>query len=352
MLYIILYYTVQRSVVPTVPDAYLCTHTAIMTTLPQLQNQVINRLRYRTKQCIHHCNTTQSHVYTPYSILNPYITHLSTQYYRLSSSSSAIRASNTKKLVQPTKTITKKIIKKQPFRLDQQNSTNLLNDITWSIESALPLLRCHSSLLYDESIELLLNLNLDPRKPNQSIRGVCILPHGNGKKLRIAVFAKSAEKIVEAREAGADIIGSDELINSIQSGIIEFDRCIATPDMMSVVGRVARILGPRGLMPNPKLGSVTNNLTSAIQEAKQGQVQYKTDRYGIVSSSIGKLSFTNSQIIDNCNEFIHNVLRDKPIGAKGQLLKSAYISSTNGVGIPLDIRNAPFVLQKSQSSRR
>jgi len=191
------------------------------------------------------------------------------------------------------------------------------------------------------SVELILNLNLDPRKPNQSVRGSTTLPHGTGQSIRIAVFAKG-DKAKEALDAGADLVGADDLMTQIQSGTIAFDRCIATPDCMAIVGRVARILGPRGLMPNPKLGTVTMNVREAIRTARQGQVTYKTEKAGVVHVLCGRLSFTPEQLEENVAEVVKAVLQARPAGAKGSFVRSAFLHATHGPSVPLDLRAEPF----------
>lgn len=302
------------------------------------------RLVARTVRCSHLPRTRPNYTLT-YTQPHNTLQHNSVHNHASFSTATAVRASNPKRAQQPGKTV-KKVAKKQPFRIDQQQNNAV--ETVWSINNALPLIRCCSNLNFNESIEMTLCLNLDPRKPNQSIRGVCSLPHGTGKSVKIAVFARTPDKVVEAQSAGADIVGSDELVQAILAGNIDFERCIATPDMMSVVGRVARVLGPRGLMPNPKLGTVTNDLSSTIRQLKQGQIQYKTDRFGTVSAAVGKMNFDNNKLVENIDVFVSNVLKEKPSGAKGQLLLSAYISSSMGVSVPLDIKLSPFVTKKAQ----
>ena len=181
-----------------------------------------------------------------------------------------------------------------------------------------------------------LNLGVDPRHADQQVRGVVNLPHGTGKTLRVAVFARGA-KAEEAEAAGADIVGAEDLAETIQGGTIEFDRAIATPDMMAVVGRLGRVLGPRGLMPNPRLGTVTNDVTEAVQAAKGGQVQFRVERAGVVHAGIGKISFDPEQIAGNVRAFVDAINRAKPAGAKGVYLKKVTLTSTMGPGIPLDL---------------
>ena len=199
---------------------------------------------------------------------------------------------------------------------------------------------CHS-VSSAASAELAVNLNLDPRKPNQSVRGSCVLPHGTGQRLTIAVFARG-EKAKEASAAGADIVGAEDLVARIQAGDVSFDRCLATPDCMALAGRVARVLGPRGLMPNPKLGSVAADIGRAVTLARQGQVEFKTDKGGTVHVGCGRLSFGPAKLADNVAAVARAIVAAKPSGAKGQYLRSAFLHSTHGPGVPLDIRTEPF----------
>jgi large subunit ribosomal protein L1 len=189
---------------------------------------------------------------------------------------------------------------------------------------------------FDETVELALGLGVDPRHADQMVRGVVNLPNGTGKTLRVAVFAK-ADKAEEARAAGADIVGEQDLADRIQAGEIDFDRCIATPDMMGLVGRLGRILGPRGLMPNPKLGTVTPNVGEAVRAAKGGQVQFRVEKAGIVHAGIGKASFTAEKLAENAKALVDAINRAKPAGAKGTYLKRAALSSTMGPGVKLEV---------------
>lgn len=189
---------------------------------------------------------------------------------------------------------------------------------------------------FDETLEISMNLGIDPRHADQMVRGVVSLPNGNGKKMRVAVFAKD-EKAKEAAEAGADIVGSDDLAEDMQKGNLNYDRIIATPDLMGVVGRIGKVLGPKGLMPNPKLGTVTADVKSAVEAAKSGQVQYRAEKNGIVQAGIGKLSFGSDKLIENVNSFIDAVQKARPSGAKGTFIKKVSISSTMGVGINVNI---------------
>ena len=189
---------------------------------------------------------------------------------------------------------------------------------------------------FDETVEIAMNLGVDSRHADQMVRGTVSLPHGTGKSLRVAVFAKDA-KAEEAREAGADLVGADDLAVLIQKGEIEFDRCIATPDMMAVVGKLGKILGPKGMMPNPKLGTVTPDVKSAIQAAKAGQIEFRVEKQGIVHAGVGKASFSEEALQENVAAFVDAIMKAKPSGAKGTYLKKASISSTMGPGVKLDI---------------
>ena len=189
---------------------------------------------------------------------------------------------------------------------------------------------------FDETIEISMNLGIDPRHADQMVRGVVSLPNGNGKKMKIAVFAKD-KKAEEAKQAGADVVGADELAEDMQKGNLSYDRIIATPDMMGIVGKIGKILGPKGLMPNPKLGTVTPDVKTAVEAAKSGQVQYRAEKNGIVQAGIGKISFGSDKLIENVNSFIDAIQKSRPSGAKGTFIKKISISSTMGVGINVNI---------------
>ena len=189
---------------------------------------------------------------------------------------------------------------------------------------------------FDETIEISMNLGVDPRHADQMVRGVVSLPNGNGKAMKVAVFAKE-KKAEEAKQAGADIVGADDLAEDMQNGNLDYDRVIATPDLMGVVGRIGKTLGPKGLMPNPKLGTVTPDIKSAVEAAKSGQVQYRAEKTGIVQAGIGKLSFGSDKLIENVNSFIEAIQKSRPSGAKGTFIKKISISSTMGVGINVNI---------------
>ena len=189
---------------------------------------------------------------------------------------------------------------------------------------------------FDETIEISMNLGIDPRHADQMVRGVVSLPNGNGKKMKIAVFAKD-KNAEEAKQAGADVVGADDLAEDMQKGNLSYDRVIATPDMMGVVGKIGKILGPKGLMPNPKLGTVTPDVKTAVEAAKSGQVQYRAEKNGIVQAGIGKISFGSDKLIENVNSFIDAIQKSRPSGAKGTFIKKISISSTMGVGINVNI---------------
>jgi large subunit ribosomal protein L1 len=206
----------------------------------------------------------------------------------------------------------------------------------YPLPDAVKTIKSHAQAKFDETVELALNLGVDPRHADQMVRGTVTLPHGIGKTVRVAVFAR-ADKADEARAAGADLVGDQDLADQIQAGTIDFDRCIATPDMMPLVGRLGRILGPRGLMPNPKLGTVTPNVGEAVQAAKGGQVQFRVEKAGIVHAGVGKASFDEVRLIENVRALVDAVNRAKPSGAKGTYLKRAALSSTMGPGVKLEI---------------
>ena len=202
----------------------------------------------------------------------------------------------------------------------------------YSIEEAVKLIKARATAKFDETIELALNLGVAPRHADQMVRGVVSLPNGTGRTLRVAVFAKGA-KAEEARKAGADIVGADDLAEEVGKGEINFDRCIATPDMMGVVGRLGKVLGPRGLMPNPKVGTVTMDVAGAVKDAKGGAVEFRVEKAGIVQAGIGKASFSEDAIVQNVKSFVDSVIKAKPAGAKGTYLKKVSLSSTMGPGV-------------------
>ena len=204
------------------------------------------------------------------------------------------------------------------------------------IEKLISIVKKNCTTKFDESVDLSINLNVDPRHADQNIRGVVALPNGTGKTLRVAVFAKDA-KADEAQQAGADIVGAEDLAESIQNGKMDFDRVISTPDLMSVVGRLGKVLGPKGLMPNPKLGTVTNDIGDAVKNAKGGEVQYRVEKQGIVHAGVGKASFTQEQLEENVSVFLDAILKAKPSGVKGNYIKRVSLSSTMGPGVSLDV---------------
>lgn len=213
----------------------------------------------------------------------------------------------------------------------------------YPLHDAVKLSKAYAMKQFDETVELQVVTGVDPRKPNQMVRGVAELPHGTGNAVRVAVFAKDA-KADEAREAGADIVGQQDLADQITEGKINFDRVVATPDMMAVVGKVARVLGPRGLMPNPKLGTVTMDVATAVTNAKKGQLQFKCERGGTVMVPVGKVSFSITNLEENISSFMDQLVEAKPSGAKGQFLHRAYLSSTMGPSVKLDLTKSPFNL--------
>lgn len=206
----------------------------------------------------------------------------------------------------------------------------------YQVAEAVTLVKKGAKAKFDETIELAINLNVDPRHADQMVRGVVNLPHGTGKAVRVAVFAR-ADKADEATKAGADMVGAEDLAERIQKGEMNFDRCIATPDMMGVVGRLGKVLGPKGLMPNPKLGTVTNDIKKAVTDAKGGQVEFRAEKQGIVHAGVGKASFTEAQLKENVDHFLDAILKAKPSGTKGKYLNSIAISSTMGPGVKLNL---------------
>jgi large subunit ribosomal protein L1 len=206
----------------------------------------------------------------------------------------------------------------------------------YPLDKAITLVKQGATAKFDETVEIALNLGVDPRHADQMVRGTADLPHGTGKSVRVAVFARG-DKAEEARAAGADLVGAEDLAQAVQEGELNFDRCIATPDMMPVVGRLGRVLGPRGLMPNPKLGTVTPNIAQAVQAAKAGQVQFRVEKAGIVHAGVGKASFAPDLLHANVRAFVDAVNRSKPSGAKGTYVKRAALSSTMGPGVRLDV---------------
>jgi large subunit ribosomal protein L1 len=206
----------------------------------------------------------------------------------------------------------------------------------YNVDQAVDMIKRGATAKFDETIELAMNLGIDPRQSDQNVRGVVQLPHGTGKSLRVAVFAKG-DKAKQALDAGADLVGAEDLAEKVQAGQIDFDRCIATPDMMALVGRLGKVLGPRGLMPNPKLGTVTNDLAQAIKATKGGQVEFRAEKAGLIHAGVGKASFTKEALVDNVKAFVGAVARAKPSGAKGSYIQKVSLSSTMGPGVKLEI---------------
>ena len=211
-------------------------------------------------------------------------------------------------------------------------------DVTkaYGLEDAVKLVKANAKAKFDETIEISMNLGIDPRHSDQMVRGMLSLPAGTGKTLRVAVFARGA-KAEEAKAAGADLVGAEDLAEKVQAGDMPFDRCIATPDMMALVGRLGKVLGPRGLMPNPKLGTVTMDVKGAVSAAKAGQVEFRAEKAGIVHAGIGKASFPEEKILENARAFIDAITKAKPSGAKGTYVKKVSLSSTMGRGVKVDL---------------
>jgi large subunit ribosomal protein L1 len=208
-------------------------------------------------------------------------------------------------------------------------------DKLYPLEEAVKLIKDAAKAKFDETIEVALNLGVDPRHADQMVRGVCQLPNGSGRKLRVGVFAKGP-KAEEARNAGADVVGAEDLAEQVQKGVIDFDRCIATPDLMPLVGRLGKVLGPRGLMPNPKVGTVTNDVAEAVKAAKGGAVEFRVEKAGIVQAGVGKASFTEQALVENIRALVDAVVKAKPSGAKGTFLKRMAVTSTMGPGVKIE----------------
>ncbi|WP_120496780.1 50S ribosomal protein L1 [Kiloniella sp. EL199] len=206
----------------------------------------------------------------------------------------------------------------------------------YDLGEAVKHIKANAKTKFDETLEIAMNLGVDPRHADQNVRGVVPLPHGTGKSVRVAVFARDA-KAEEAKEAGAEIVGAEDLMEKIQGGEMDFDRVIATPDMMAIVGRLGKVLGPRGLMPNPKLGTVTPDVKGAVEAAKSGQVEFRAEKAGIVHAGIGKMSFGEDQLVENVRAFVAAINKAKPAGAKGTYVKRVAISSTMGPGVKLEV---------------
>ena len=211
-----------------------------------------------------------------------------------------------------------------------------IDNKSFNIEDAVKFFVDNKRIKFDETLEISMNLGIDPRHADQMVRGVISLPNGNGKTMKVAVFAKD-KKAEEAKVAGADVVGAEDLADDMQKGNLNYDRIVATPDMMGIVGRIGKILGPKGLMPNPKLGTVTTDVKAAVEAAKSGQIQYRAEKTGIVQAGIGKISFGSDKLIENVKSFIESIQKAKPSGAKGTFIKKISISSTMGVGININI---------------
>jgi large subunit ribosomal protein L1 len=220
-------------------------------------------------------------------------------------------------------------------RLKKANK-NVDRTASYALSDAVNIIKTNANSKFDETVEIALNLGVDPKHADQMVRGVVSLPHGTGKSLRVAVFAKG-DKVKEAQEAGADLVGSDELADQVKKGEINFDRIIATPDMMAVVGQLGKVLGPKGLMPNPKLGTVTMDVAAAVKAVKGGQIEFRVEKAGIVHAGVGKVSFSADAIGENISTFINAITKAKPTGVKGTYMKHVSISSTMGPGVRLDI---------------
>ena len=211
-------------------------------------------------------------------------------------------------------------------------------DKLYEIDEAVKLVKDKATAKFDETVEVAMNLGVDPKHADQLVRGVCSLPNGSGRTVRVAVFARDA-KAEEAKAAGADIVGAEDLMEQVQKGQINFDRCIASPDMMGLVGRLGKVLGPRGLMPNPRVGTVTPNVGEAVKAAKGGAVEFRVEKAGIIHAGIGKASFDDQKLIENIKAFVAAVIKEKPSGAKGTYLKRVAIKSTQGPGVKVDLQS-------------
>ncbi len=214
-------------------------------------------------------------------------------------------------------------------------------DEALDLAAAVKMVKANATAKFDETIELAINLGVDPRHADQMVRGMVALPHGTGKSVRVAVFAKDA-KAEEARKAGADVVGAEDLMEAVQNGQMDFERVIATPDMMAIVGRLGKVLGPRGLMPNPKLGTVTPDVAGAVKAAKAGQIEFRVEKAGIIHAGVGKASFSEDQIRENIAAFVNAINRAKPSGAKGTYMQRVSLSSTMGPGVKINV--ASFAL--------
>ena len=206
----------------------------------------------------------------------------------------------------------------------------------YALSEAIGLVKENANSKFDETVEIAVNLGVDPRHSDQMVRGVVSLPNGTGRSVRVAVFAKG-DNINAAKDAGADLAGGEDLVEQVEGGVIEFDRCIATPDMMAMVGKLGKVLGPRGLMPNPKLGTVTKDVTAAVQAAKSGQVEFRVEKAGVIHAGIGKASFSEQALAENISAIVEAINKAKPTGAKGTYMKKVALSSTMGPGVKIDV---------------
>ena len=220
---------------------------------------------------------------------------------------------------------------KRKHALDQAVDRNK----AYALEEAVKLVKSGAKAKFDETIEIAMNLGVDPKHADQIVRGVCLLPNGSGRTLRVAVFARGA-KAEEAKSAGADVVGAEDLVEQVQKGVINFDRCIATPDMMGLVGRLGKVLGPRGLMPNPRVGTVTMDIAAAVAGAKGGAVEFRVEKAGVIHAGVGKASFADTALIENIRAFVDAVVRAKPAGSKGTYVKKISLTSTQGPGLKVD----------------
>lgn len=218
----------------------------------------------------------------------------------------------------------------------QAANENVEAEKLYTLDEALAIVKKNATAKFDETVEIAMNLGVDPRHSDQMVRGMISLPHGIGKDVRVAVFAKG-EKATQAKEAGADVIGDDDLVEKVRKGEVDFDRCIATPDMMAKVGALGKVLGPKGLMPNPKLGTVTMEVAAAVKAAKSGQIEYRTEKGGIVHAGVGKASFDEKKLRENIRAFVEAIVNARPSGAKGIYVKKVAISSTMAPGVKLDV---------------
>jgi large subunit ribosomal protein L1 len=217
-----------------------------------------------------------------------------------------------------------------------RNRTGIEPGKAYPLAAAVKLVKERANAKFDETVEIAMNLGVDPRHADQMVRGVCNLPNGSGRKLKVAVFAKGA-KAEEAKKAGADIVGAEDLVEIVSKGTIDFDRCIATPDLMPLVGRLGKVLGPRGLMPNPKVGTVTMDVASAVKGAKGGSVEFRVEKAGIVQAGVGKASFSEAQLTGNIKAFVDAVMKQKPQSQKGTFVKKVSVSSSQGPGVKIDL---------------